>query len=164
MCVVSRAPSYICNPQEKKKKRKVPTPPPPPPPPCSPPLMVYSEQVTWRRSANDDTHQYLHSFAKNIDTFIVISVPLACLCRVVFFVTFALAAATGGGEGGGGVGRCFLAFCPFSPSDGSRSSSEHDRFVTGTHARNLGHDVRVNYSALHNGLKCEARPTFVRKK
>ena len=108
--------------------------------------MVYSEQVTWRRSANDDTHQYLHSFAKNIDTVIVISVLLACLCRVVFFVTFALAVAT---EGGGGVWkgrRGFLAFYSFSPSDGSRSSSEHDRFITATHARNLGRDVPVNYS------------------
>lgn len=65
--------------------------------------MVYSEQVTWRRSANDDTHQYLHSFSENIDTVIVISVLVACPCRVVFFVTFALAVSTGGPGGGRGA-------------------------------------------------------------
>lgn len=126
--------------------------------------MVYSEQVTWRRSANDDTHQYLHSFAENIDTVIVILVLLACLCRAVFFVTFALAAATARPEveGGGRGGPCFLVFYPFSPSDGSRSSSEHDRFITATHARNLGHDVRVNYSTLHNGVNQVRGQTYIR--
>lgn len=64
---------------------------------------------------------------------------------------------------GGGRGGCFLAFYPFSPSDGSRSSSEHDRFVTATHARNLGHDVRVNYSTLHNGLNQVRGQTYFRQ-
>jgi len=76
--------------------------------------MVYSKQVTWRRSSNDDTHQYLHSFAENIDTVIVISVLLACLCRVVFFVTFALAAVTGGPvwKGGGDASLPSTRFHP----------------------------------------------------
>lgn len=70
------------------------------------------------------------------------------------------------GDGGAGVEggrRCFLAFYPFSPSDGSRSSSEHDRFITATHARNLGHDVRVNYSTLHNGVNQVRGQTYIRQ-
>jgi hypothetical protein len=127
-----------------------------PPSLSPPPLMVYSEQVKRRRSPNEDTLQYLHSFVENIDIVIVISVLLACLCRVVFFVTFALIA-------GGGGGRCFLVFCPFSPSDGRRISSEHDRFITAPHARNLGHHVRVNYSELHNGVNQLYGQTCIRQ-
>lgn len=96
-------------------------------------LMVYSEQVRRRRWANEDTLQYLHSFVENIDTIIVISVELACLCR--FRVLYNIRSHSGE--------RLLPSLTPVPPSDGSCSSSEHDHFITAPHARKLGHRAHL---------------------
>lgn len=110
------------------------------------PLMVYSEQVKRRRSANEDTLQYLYSFTENIDTLIVISVLVACLCRS-FFVTFALTA-----------GRCFPASSyPRQPPMGPAiqvnmiSLLPHTRPGKRTTAPFSFARTHVNYSELNNG-------------
>lgn len=122
-------------------------------------LMVYSEQVTRRRSANEDMLHCLYSFVENIDILIVIWVELACLCRFVFFVTFALISQRGE--------RLLLSAVP--PSDGSCSSSEHDRFITAPHARKLGHRAHLreleviilNYTMVP--IHCTTGPIVVRR-
>jgi hypothetical protein len=114
-----------------------------PPPPLRASLIVYSEQVKWRRSPNEDTLQYFHSF-RGKHRYRHCNFGIACLPvsrRVLCNIH---------SHTGTRMLPCLLLV--FSIRWESCSSSEHDRFITVPYARNLGCLVRVNYSELHNGV------------